>query len=637
MLVSAVTGQVPPSDCHFLPRFLTTQNQMIGAKRARDDVAEAAASLRAALASRVGPAPPSFWRTIATRGADAFMLDIGRAVKSALDAVSINAASSRARLAAVREALLASVNMRCDELESAIASSECTKVSALEHELIAIDSSLEGWRAAVSDISDLDDANLLVKRDELESRLHNLNVNMRALPTAAVELPLIELKTPAMAELLSSIAAFGIVISPRAINDSGLVVEGLPLRPTARPGGLLLLHIVLRPHVALVGDDLAASLSAAAAGVNVDASIGVGGVARHLHTQVNSDVASARVDISISIPGDAPAGSIVTVHSVRFAGASLAAASLPATVNVIRGVLANAILMNDDTVFALPTTPCISSSGAVYAPMYGSPCMAMFDADGFTMPSIPVSRLGLSGRMCWSAVVDVPEPILLLADSNGHGHSSQLVAVHPTTFASIWVAEPGGTHVTHNCSGIAVLPQHGVVIAADHFSLHAHRLDSGVCEHSLSLKPNTCFYLASHHSTGVVFCGDYYSPRVWSWLFEARVGFVARGLVASLDTEGSKPSILAVMPAAHGSGSSHLIVGTCDGPQLRVLSLPDLVLVHTHTLEGMGITGLAADPNGEAIAVCDTETNAIHVLAWPLAGMIVMPPAVIAPGLILEE
>lgn len=91
------------------------------------------------------------------------------------------------------------------------------------------------------------------------------------------------------------------------------------------------------------------------------------------------------------------------------------------------------------------------------------------------------------------------------------------------------------------------------------------------------------------------------------------------------------------MPAAHCQGLSYLIVGTCDGPQLCVLSLPDLVLVHTHTLEGMEITGLAADPNGKAIAVCDTETNAIHVLAWPLAGMIVMPPAVIASGLILEE
>jgi hypothetical protein len=52
-----------------------------------------------------------------------------------------------------------------------------------------------------------------------------------------------------------------------------------------------------------------------------------------------------------------------------------------------------------------------------------------------------------------------------------------------------------------------------------------------------------------------------------------------------------------------------------------VLSLPDRRLVHTHTLEGMVVTGLAADPSGTALAVCDAASKAIHVLPWPLPGM----------------
>jgi len=46
---------------------------------------------------------------------------------------------------------------------------------------------------------------------------------------------------------------------------------------------------------------------------------------------------------------------------------------------------------------------------------------------------------------------------------------------------------------------------------------------------------------------------------------------------------------LAVMPPASGKRTSHLIVGTYDQPELRVLSLPGLALVHTHRLEGMQV------------------------------------------------
>ena len=79
---------------------------------------------------------------------------------------------------------------------------------------------------------------------------------------------------------------------------------------------------------------------------------------------------------------------------------------------------------------------------------------------------------------------------------------------------------------------------------------------------------------------------------------------------------------LAVVPPAPGQRTSYLVVGTRRSPTLRVLSLPDRRLVHTHELEGMQAIGLAADPSATALAVCDNASKAIHVLPWPLPGML---------------
>ena len=95
---------------------------------------------------------------------------------------------------------------------------------------------------------------------------------------------------------------------------------------------------------------------------------------------------------------------------------------------------------------------------------------------------------------------------------------------------------------------------------------------------------------------------------------------VAEGEVAAAGkTYDIRP--LAVMPPAPGLRTSYLIVGTLDKSTLHILSLPDCCLVNTHTLEGMQVCGLAADPSGTTLAVCDRESDDVHVLPWPLPGM----------------
>jgi hypothetical protein len=69
---------------------------------------------------------------------------------------------------------------------------------------------------------------------------------------------------------------------------------------------------------------------------------------------------------------------------------------------------------------------------------------------------------------------------------------------------------------------------------------------------------------------------------------------------------------------------AHLVVGVAGSSTLHVLSLSERRLVLTHTLEGMQVTGLAGDPCGAALAVCDATSRAVQVIPWPLPGLSVL-------------
>jgi hypothetical protein len=146
-----------------------------------------------------------------------------------------------------------------------------------------------------------------------------------------------------------------------------------------------------------------------------------------------------------------------------------------------------------------------------------------------------------------------------------------------------------------------------------------HRLSDGVRVASAVAKCAT--YAAADPASRTVYVSTGVHP---SWVVSAfrwdGAALVADGVVGAAGTAGDyRP--LAVMPPTPCQHTSYLVVGTRREPILRVLSLPDRRLVHTHTLEGMKLTGLAADPSGTALAVCDYASNAIHVLPWPLPGM----------------
>ena len=76
------------------------------------------------------------------------------------------------------------------------------------------------------------------------------------------------------------------------------------------------------------------------------------------------------------------------------------------------------------------------------------------------------------------------------------------------------------------------------------------------------------------------------------------------------------------MPGSGGGSSSFLVVAQREQAMLRVYSIPGHALVHScSTGEGVAVVGLAGDPCGGALLVCDKASKACFALPWPLEGM----------------
>lgn len=120
---------------------------------------------------------------------------------------------------------------------------------------------------------------------------------------------------------------------------------------------------------------------------------------------------------------------------------------------------------------------------------------------------------------------------------------------------------------------------------------------------------------------------------------------VATGDVTAVGVTDSRRPVTVVPPGV-GKSHSHLVVASQRASTLHVVELPSLALVHTLELEGVRITGLAADASiadggafrldgsggrrtslaalaerGQSLVVMDQATGDVLVLRWPLPGM----------------
>lgn len=472
---------------------------------------------------------------------------------------------------------------------------------------------LESWRteqgAAAEAVVSLGDTELGAQHAEPTARLDAAEVQLLALPYDVVEPSHIGLGVDEPA-LLAAVSSFGRVVSPRAITAADLTLDGVPLYVQA--GSVLVLRLKLRGahHAAQSADELAFSLVAAAGATCVEASFQAPDEAQKLlHVDVSADIAGRALSISVIMPRSVPPKSVsissISVHGQPVVGAAL---SIP----LCRGVQASfrLELMKD----ARPESVCISPAGHIYIPQKG-PDVLMFDSDGTPLPGVPVSGLGFS-KTRWAVFSSNDEPSLILAESSGA--TTRLAAIDPTTQAVRWTTSPGSLQ---HCVGLTALPS--VVFAAS-FSdttLVAHRLSDGKRLMRRVVRGQH-IYFAADPSTGTIFGtaldGVQYAVNRFSWTDGSELK--AEGTVVAA---GNKffPRPLAVVPPASGKRVFHLIVCEKSNPELLVLALPGLILVHSHKLKGMRITAIAADPWGAAIAVADDVTCAVHILAWPLPGM----------------
>jgi hypothetical protein len=405
----------------------------------------------------------------------------------------------------------------------------------------------------------------------------------------------------------SEICDVGTVIAPRGVLVRHVEVRGLPKQ--AWPGRPLQFELALSadyPCTALA--ELEAAAASLVPHVYVDVSLVCGEVSQSLLAKLAPAAGGRSVSVSVLVPPSADRDSKLLIRGISVAGQPVThGQSLPAHVEVVTGMHAPQRL--EGTANGWMSTPVISGDGTLYAPRGASPDVLVFSADGTPLPSLSVSSLGLSKSTCGAAFYDIPST-LLLADVNLA--ASKLVAVDAVSRAVRWSTWLGGS-----CYGIAVLPVQGLIVTSLYSAnvLRVHRLADGA--HVATALAAVPTYTASDPNTATLFVSTQYRVSAFRWNGGA---LVSEGVVeAAGDNDDFHP--LAVVPHDPDQRTSYLVVGIYGTPTLLVLSLPDRRLVHTHTLEGICVVGLAADPSGTALAVCDRLSEAIHVLPWPLPGM----------------
>jgi hypothetical protein len=562
------------------------------------------------------------WAATATRyrvapNLDAVLKAIGNDIAASLKVIPAEAESERQRLQALRACAHTAIDVRFDELVSDLDAVAGVKISSLEKEIVRIDDALERTRRDFKDARDaamtLDDAEWSEVYVDLSARLVAVDAILLKVPVCPVEPALLRLDFDIDA-FLNSIRTAGAVIAPRGVSARDVMVCGLPR--IVRPGHSMQFELALTDdYPSRAPAELEVAAASLASHALVDVSLMSGADVLPLAATLAPLSGGRGVSVSVPIAACADRNSQVIINGVTVARQPVVhGLSLPMTFSIFAGMLAPLILKGAVSP-GFGITPVITADGKLYVPIPSCPSVLMFSADGTPLPSLSVTSVGLSDQTCAAAYVNSTNT-LLLADRNGD--ASILVAVDMISRMVRWTTAPW---MCDSACGIAVLPQHGVVVVSSlqDDMLHAHRLSDGV--RIASVEAPWCSFGASDPTAATIYVSsgtpEHRSVVAHRW---DNSTLVADGTVEAAGVAPrSRP--LAVMPPAPGLRTSYLVVGTGGSPALHVISLPDRRLIHTHTLEGMQVLGLAADPSGTAIAVCDVVAKAVHVLPWPLPGM----------------
>lgn len=250
---------------------------------------------------------------------DAWLCHLGRAVNAALTELPATAESANERLRAVRAALHAGVDARCDVLEQTVSAAMADKTAALELQLCAIDGALDAVRdsrdAVAAEVGAWSGGGLghglghglgsdvmVARAAELSAQLDAAEARLAAIPACVVETPKIEASFKLEAAL-SDIASWGQILAPRAIPVADLKLELVSDKRSAWAGHplWLRLHAPSLPP----GDETYEALQVVAAMTRVDVRLQSRAIVpAHVRAFKHANNSSSYILIQIRVPAD---------------------------------------------------------------------------------------------------------------------------------------------------------------------------------------------------------------------------------------------------------------------------------------------------------------------------------------------
>ena len=455
-------------------------------------------------------------------------------------------------------------------------------------------------------------------------------------------------REPTTLAVIPSPTHLGCIIAPQGMNPDAILFE----RPlgSLRPGRRGIICFLSSPDVPRPSYDVEAGLAALCSQLHVSAILETPGGDASVYDSsildagISVDVLHQRVVVDVALQDGVPAGSYVTLKKVLYAGRPLAVASTTCAIPVRRGMTAPLALKldGDASSFGGGHTPSFLADGSLFVPRSGYD-VAVFGPGGEPLPTLVLADLGLTRSTAASAATQLVDAAgattsaLILADYG----SGTVIAADPNACRSLWSTARGAAA---HCLGVASLPAAGsvaeagnVVVAGSYNStcLHVLRTSDGACLSSVPTgRPP--MYLASYvapassggDSRSQLFAslhGD--NQGIWQFYWTGGALCDASPVVGSAGCHsvavvpGRRSGKAAGIEVPTVQSTAHLVCAKFGTPVLLVFSLPDLALVHSHTLDGVGVWGLAADPWGDVLAVSDSQSKAVRILAWPLPGM----------------
>lgn len=511
-------------------------------------------------------------------------------IHGAIAGVAANAAAARMKVSSCADA---------PDLAAEIEAAQIVKTTALEEEAVAVDAILERLEQAQAAVE--------ASGDDSATLLEALLADVGRLPTSPVE--------PSDIDVVTGGDGLPTVAAPRGVLASHVDIACAP--SFATPGAPLLLHLALNgAYPSRLPQELSIASAALARHLRIDATaVGIAG-STALPLPISVEPRACGVLVSIAVPLEAGSGAEVVVHGLCVSGSPVPASALPLHVRVTRGMIAPLVLAAAAS--DCSAAPAITPSGRLYAPDSTRATVLVFAHDGSSLAPLLVSAIGLGAdgtrAAAWveaAGTGDAAGPSLLLSDRK------KLLALDPETRRVRWETEATG-RTLRDSMGIAPLSSDFVAVTSySGREIHVRRLADGARVSVLECASPS--YVSHDPLSGLTFASI--SEGIVELLWDGST--LSRGDLQSTATpDGSHYRLLACFPPSAASSrlGSYLLVAAWRGSELRVVSLPDRALVHVHTLEGLAIVSLTVDPTGCALAVGDSNSRAIHVLPWPLAG-----------------